>query len=147
MADLLRSANAEWNGDLRGGNGRVSSKSGAVSNVPYSFTTRFENTPGSNPEELIAAAHAACFSMAFANTLAKAGHNPESIKTTATVVMSPKEGGGFRISRVRLETVGDVPGIEDAEFQQIAVQAKEGCPVSVLLAPGLDSIELDARLA
>lgn len=147
MADLLRSANAEWNGDLRGGKGRVSTQSGAVSDVAYSFTTRFENTPGSNPEELIAAAHAGCFSMAFANILAKAGHNPESIKTTATVVMSPKEGGGFRVSRVRLETTGSVPGIDDAEFQKYAAQAKEGCPISVLLASGLDSIELDARLA
>lgn len=147
MADLLRSASAEWNGDLRGGNGRVSTKSGALRDAAYSFATRFENNPGSNPEELIAAAHSACFSMAFANILAKAGHNPESIKTTATVVMVPKDGGGFRVSRVRLETVGSVPGIDDAAFQEFAAQAKDGCPISVLLAPGLDSIELDARLA
>ncbi len=146
MADLSRSASAEWNGDLRGGNGRMSTASGAFRDQAYSFATRFENTPGSNPEEMIAAAHAACFSMAFANALAKGGHTPESVRTTATCVLSPKHGGGFRIARMHLDTVARVPGIDADTFQQIAEQAKTGCPVSVLLAPGLDSIDLKARL-
>ena len=146
MADLYRSASAEWKGDLRGGNGRMSTGSGSVHDQAYSFATRFENNPGTNPEEMIAAAHASCFSMAFANGLAKAGHTPESIRTNATCVMTPKEGGGFRVSQMKLETVGQVPGIDAAEFQRLAEAAKINCPISVLLAPGLDSIELDARL-
>lgn len=147
MADLLRSASAEWKGDLRGGNGQMSASSGAFTNLGYSFSTRFENNPGSNPEEMIAAAHASCFSMAFANALSKEGHVPDSIRTTATCVMSPKEGGGFRVARMRLETVGQVPGVDDATFQRVAELAKNTCPISVLLAPGLDAIELSARLA
>lgn len=146
MADLSRSASAEWNGDLRGGRGIMSTASGAFSDQAYSFATRFENAPGTNPEEMIAAAHAACFSMAFANALAKGGHTPESVRTKATCVLSPKEGGGFRISRMQLDTVARVPGIDAATFQQVAEQAKTNCPVSVLLAPGLDSIDLNARL-
>ena len=146
MADLYRSASAEWNGDLRSGNGRMRTGSGSVQDQAYSFATRFENSPGTNPEEMIAAAHASCFSMAFANGLAKAGHKPESIRTTATCVLSPKDGGGFRVSKMKLETVGHVPGIDAAEFQRFAEDAKNNCPISALLAPGLDSIELDARL-
>ena len=146
MADLLRRAEAEWNGDLRGGKGRISASSGIFKDVPYSFTTRFENEPGTNPEELLAAAHAACFSMAFANTLAKKGYNPESIHTQATCVMSPKEGGGFRIAKMRLVVDGRVPGLDQAAFQQIAEEAEKGCPVSTLLRPGLDEVMVEATL-
>lgn len=146
MADLLRSASAVWEGDLRGGRGNFTASSGAFKELAYSFTTRFENTPGTNPEELLAAAEAACFSMAFANNLAKQGHKPESIRTTATCVMSPKEGGGFRISRMKLETEGTVPGVDEETFQRIAQEASQTCPVSTLLKPGLDGIDLQAKL-
>lgn len=147
MANLERTAQAEWNGDLRGGKGRMSATSGVFTDVPYSFATRFENNPGTNPEELIAAAHAACFSMAFANTLAKKGYNPESIQTRATCTLAPKEGGGFRISKMRLQVTGRVANLDQAAFQQIAEEAERGCPVSVLLRPGLDEITVEASLA
>lgn len=147
MANLERTAQAEWNGDLRGGKGRISATSGIFTDAAYSFATRFENTPGTNPEELIAAAHAACFSMAFANTLAKKGYNPESIRTRATCIMTPKEGGGFRISKMRLQVTGRVANLDGNTFQQIAEEAERGCPVSVLLRPGLDEIAVEALLA
>ncbi len=146
MADLLRSASAVWYGDLRGGKGTFSASSGAFQDLGYSFMTRFENNPGTNPEELIAAAHASCYSMAFANTLAKKGYAPESIRTRATTVFSPKEGGGFRVSRMRLEVEGKVPNIDQATFEQIAKEADQGCPISNLLRPGVDAIEVNAKL-
>lgn len=146
MADLLRSANAVWQGDLRGGKGTFSASSGAFRDAAYSFATRFENNPGTNPEELIAAAHAACFSMAFANNLAKAGFTPDSVATKATCVLSPKQGGGFYVSRMKLETEGRVPNIDDAKFQEIAKLASETCPISALLKPGLEGIDLVAKL-
>jgi osmotically inducible protein OsmC len=147
MADLLRNAEAEWNGDLRSGKGHFSASSGVFKDVPYSFSTRFENAPGSNPEELIAAAHAACFSMAFANVLTQKGYQPEHIHTQATCVMSPKQGGGFRIAKMRLQAEGRVPKLDQATFQQIAEEAEKGCPVSVLLRPGLDEVTVEAKLA
>jgi len=147
MADLLRSANAIWYGDLRGGKGTVSTHSGVLKDTSYSFATRFENNPGTNPEEMIAAAHASCFSMAFANTLAKKGYAPESIHTQSTCVFSPKEGGGFRVSRMRVEVEGKVPNIDEATFVQIAHEADQGCPISNLLRPGVDAIEVNAHLA
>lgn len=146
MADILRSANAVWRGDLRGGNGTFSLSSGVLEDQVYSFLTRFENNPGTNPEELIAAAHASCFSMAFANTLAKKGFPPESIQTKATCVFSPKEGGGFRVSRMVLEVEGKVANLDGATFSQIAEEADKGCPISNLLRPGVDAIEVHARL-
>lgn len=146
MADFLRSANAVWHGDLRGGNGSFSLASGVLENQAYSFLTRFDNSPGTNPEELIAAAHASCFSMAFANTLAKKGFVPESIQTKATCVFSPKEGGGFRVSRMILEVEGKVGNLDEANFKSIAEEADQGCPISNLLRPGVDAIEVHARL-
>ena len=146
MADFLRSADAVWHGDLRGGNGTFSASSGAFNDLAYSFKTRFDNDPGTNPEELIAAAHASCYSMAFANTLAKKGYQPESIRTRATTIFSPKEGGGFRVSRMRLEVEGKVPGLDQATFEQIAHEADQGCPISNLLRPGVDAIEVSAKL-
>jgi osmotically inducible protein OsmC len=144
MADLERRAQATWKGDLKSGKGEVSGTSGVLKGASYTFATRFENAPGTNPEELIAAAHAACFSMAFSNELSKQGHVPVSVETKATVYLSMD--GGPKIYKVRLETAGKVPGIDNAKFQEIARGAKDGCPVSKLLAPGLQTIELDAKL-
>lgn len=127
-----RKAEAEWKGTLREGRGEFKSQSGAISGA-YSFLTRFENAAGTNPEELIGAAHAACFSMALSGGLTKAGHAPNRIHTTATVHLE-KVGEAFGITRIELETEGEVPGIDDATFQQQANGAKEGCPVSKALA-------------
>lgn len=144
MADLQRKAQATWRGDLKAGKGEISGTSAILKAAPYTFATRFENSPGTNPEELIAAAHAACFSMAFSNELAKQGHVPISVETHATCYLSMD--GGPKIYKMRLETWGKVPGIDDAKFQEIARAAKDGCPVSKLLAPGLTTIELEAKL-
>jgi lipoyl-dependent peroxiredoxin len=144
MADINRKASAVWQGDSRSGKGKISTDSGVLNQVAYNWNMRFENEPGTNPEELIAAAHAGCFSMAFASMLSKDGFTVENISTQATCVMTPKPGGGMRISKMRLETQAKVPGIDEAKFQEIAAAAKNGCPVSSLLAPGLDAIEFTA---
>lgn len=146
MADILRSADAVWNGALREGNGSIDSQSGVISHTPYSFATRFEQAPGTNPEELIAAAHAACYSMALAATLGRAGHQPQQIRTHATATLAPQQPSGFRITKMRLETTGTVPGIDDQTFKQVAQDAEKTCPVSNALRGGLE-IELDATLA
>jgi osmotically inducible protein OsmC len=145
MADLKRRAEAVWEGKLRDGEGRITSDSGVLKDATYSFLTRFENEPGTNPEELIAAAHAGCFSMAFANTLAEKGYDPESIETHATCVMTSQKGGGFAITKMLLKVHGRVPGVDQAIFEQIAEEADAGCPVSNLLREGLE-IELEATL-
>jgi osmotically inducible protein OsmC len=145
MAEINRKASAVWRGKLKKGQGRISSESGVLRDASYSFGTRFESEPGTNPEELIAAAHAACFSMAFAGALAEGGYEPESIETHATCTLRRREGGGFEITRMRLVTRGNVPGIDDETFERLAHQADEGCPVSRLLRPGLE-IQLDAAL-
>jgi osmotically inducible protein OsmC len=145
MAEFRRTAEAVWKGDLRGGNGRIASESGVLDDVGYSFSTRFENEPGTNPEELIAAAHAGCFSMAFASTLAEKGHRPESIETHATCVLASRKGGGFAITQMLLKVRGRVPDIDQVLFEQIAEEADGGCPVSNLLREGLD-IQLEATL-
>jgi osmotically inducible protein OsmC len=138
-----RTAEAEWKGTLREGEGNVSLGSGAFSGA-YSFRSRFEEGTGTNPEELIGAAHAGCFSMALAGGLDRAGHAPESIHTVARVSIEA-QNGGFAITRSSLETEARVPGIDESEFKQLADEAKAGCPVSKALA-GVQ-IELDARLA
>ena len=138
-----RNAEAEWQGDLKSGSGTVSLGSGAYKG-PYSFQSRFEEGAGTNPEELIGAAHAGCFSMAFANGLAKAGFEPKRVSTTANVSLMKGEGG-FAISQIELKTEADVPGIDDAKFQQLAEEAKKGCPVSKALAA--TQIKLEAKLA
>ena len=138
----VRVASAEWKGNLPKGSGTLETETGSVKGK-YSFASRFEEGAGSNPEELIAAAHAACFSMAFANGLAKAGHEAESIKTTARVFLE-KGPDGFGISRIRLECVGRVPGLDEDTFQEHAQGAKVGCPVSKALSA--TPIELEARL-
>jgi len=146
MADIKRTAEAAWNGDLRSGNGRITSGSGVLKDERYSFATRFEDSPGTNPEELIAAAHAACCNMAFAHTLSSKGYQPQRIETHAICSLSPQEGGGFKITKMRLEARGQVPGIDEATFRQIAQEAERGCPVSNALRGGV-AIELDAILA
>jgi osmotically inducible protein OsmC len=138
----VRVANAEWKGNLPKGSGSLETETGFVKGN-YSFSSRFEEGAGTNPEELIAAAHAGCFSMAFANILAKAGHEAESIRTTARVYLE-KGPDGFGISRIELECVGRVPGVDDATFQEHARSAKVGCPVSRALAA--TPIELVASL-
>jgi lipoyl-dependent peroxiredoxin len=139
---VARKADAEWQGDLRSGQGQLSLGSGAYSG-PYSFRSRFESGDGTNPEELIGAAHAGCFSMALAAGLSAAGHAPERIRTQATVEIE-KQDGGFAITRIRLETEAKVPGIDEAGFREQAQTAKANCPVSKALAG--TTIELDAKL-
>jgi osmotically inducible protein OsmC len=140
MAAIERTASGTWRGDLRGGNGSIDSASGVLRDAPFSFATRFENAKGTNPEELIAAAHAACFSMAFANYLSGQGHKPEEISTRAAVTL--QDGA---ISKMRLATEGKVPGLDQATFERLAREAEKKCPVSNLLRNGL-TITLEAKL-
>jgi osmotically inducible protein OsmC len=135
--------NAEWKGDLRSGSGTFTA--GDSINGEYSFKSRFEDGPGANPEQLIAAAHASCFSMALSNMLAEAGTPVDSVKTDATVTLRIVDGAPT-ITKIELVTVGQVPGIDEDTFKQTADQAKAGCPVSKALA-GVDEITLDASLA
>jgi osmotically inducible protein OsmC len=139
----IRTASAEWKGDLTGGSGSFASASGAIGGT-YSFGTRFEEEPGTNPEELIAAAHASCFSMALSLVLGNGGNVPDSIRTEAKVQLL-KQGEGFGITRIELVTVGRVPGIDEAGFRQAAEAAKEGCPISQALA-AVPEITVEARL-
>jgi osmotically inducible protein OsmC len=140
MPEINRTATGKWTGDLKTGNGKIGSTSGVLSDTPFTFATRFENAKGTNPEELIAAAHAACFSMAFSNFLSQKGHVPDEISTSATITL---ESG--KITKVHLDTVGKVPGLTAAEFKSYAIEAEAKCPVSNLLRPGL-SISLEAKL-
>jgi osmotically inducible protein OsmC len=138
-----RTAEARWDGSLQEGKGTMRMASGAYEG-PYSFQSRFQEGDGTNPEELIAAAHAGCFSMALSLVLGEAGHELQSVETTATVHIE-KAGEGFAITRIGLNTRARVPGVSEDEFQQAAEAAKEGCPVSQALG-GVDSIELRASL-
>ena len=137
-----RKADARWEGSLQEGSGTMRLGGGAYEG-PYSFKSRFEDGNGTNPEELIAAAHAGCFSMALSGALGRAGHEPRSVATTASVHLN-KTDAGFRIQRIDLVTEADVPGIDDAAFQDIANTAKQTCPVSAVLAAA--EITLDAKL-
>jgi osmotically inducible protein OsmC len=134
---------AEWQGDLRTGTGTFTA--GDTISGEYSFRSRFEDGPGANPEQLIAAAHASCFSMALSNMLAEAGTPPESVRTDATVTLRPVDGAPT-ITKIALVTVGRVPGLDEAGFQKHAAAAKAGCPVSRALA-GVPEITLEASLA
>jgi osmotically inducible protein OsmC len=138
-----RTANARWNGSLQEGTGTMRMASGSYEG-PYSFQSRFEEGDGTNPEELIAAAHAGCFSMALSGELGRSGHEVESVETEARVHLEKVEGG-FAIKRIEMLTRASVPGIDDDEFQKHAQAAKEGCPVSQALA-AVESIEVDAEL-
>jgi osmotically inducible protein OsmC len=129
---LKRKASAVWNGNLKEGKGRISTASGVLKDTQYSFSTRFEEGAGTNPEELIAAAHAGCFSMALSGQLTTAGHPPESVDTTATVSMD-KTDAGFTVTAVHLDVKARVPGIDQQGFETAANNAKAGCPISRLL--------------
>ncbi len=129
---MERKANAVWKGGLKDGKGEFSAPSGVFAHVPYSFTTRFENAPGTNPEELIAAAHAACFSMALSAQLGGANLTPEHINTTANLKME-KLDSGWTITAIHLDVSAKVPKADDAAFQKAAADAKAGCPVSKVL--------------
>ncbi len=129
---MERKASAVWKGGLKDGKGTVSSTSGVLSNTPYSFATRFEGTPGTNPEELIAAAHAGCFSMALSAQLGAANLTPESINTSATLTMEKLEAG-WTITAVHLDVIAKVPGASAEAFNKAAQDAKAGCPVSKVL--------------
>jgi osmotically inducible protein OsmC len=141
MAAIERTASAVWRGDLKSGSGGISAASGVPRDAPFTYATRFENARSTNPEELIAAAHAACFSMAFANYLSMQGHRPLQINTRATVSL---ENGV--IGKMHLVTHGQVPGMSDSAFKEYAAEAEKKCPVSNLLRRGL-TITLDATLA
>jgi osmotically inducible protein OsmC len=139
-----RRASAVWNGSLTEGNGTMRMASGAYEG-PYSFQSRFEEGDGTNPEELIAAAHAGCFSMALSAELGNLGHTPDSVETEATVHLDQVEHG-FAIKRIELRTRVTAPGVPESDLEQAAEAAKKGCPVSQALA-AVESIELDAGLA
>src|SRR3954467_1492916 len=138
-----RSGSATWRGDLQGGDGDLRVGDGVFEGA-YSFKSRFEEGEGTNPEELIAAAHASCFAMAFANTLAGEGHTPEEVNAQARVVLKEVDGAPT-IARIELKAESSVPGIDDDEYQRLAEQAKRDCPVSRALA-GVKEIQLEARL-
>ena len=138
----IRKANAEWNGGLKGGKGKVALGSGAFEG-PYSFQSRFEEGSGTNPEELIGAAHAGCYSMALSGALEGAGFSPESVKTEAHVSLV-KEGAGFTIDKIKLVTNAKIPDISEEDFEKHAQGAKENCPISKALSA--TQIELEANL-
>ncbi len=141
---MKRKASAVWQGDLKSGRGTISTESGVLDATKYSFTTRFENGPGTNPEELIAAAHAGCFSMALSFALQQAGFTAEKIATSATLSLENLPQTSWTITAVHLDTTATVPGIAADKFAEIAAGAKAGCPVSRVLKA---EITLDAKLA
>ena len=129
---MQRTANAHWSGGLKDGKGTISTQSGVLSQTQYSFSTRFENGIGTNPEELIAAAHAGCFTMALSAQLGEAGMKAESIDTTATVTLE-KTDAGFTITSSHLDVKAKIPGADKAKFDQAAQNAEKGCPISRVL--------------
>lgn len=139
---IHKKGQAHWEGNIKEGKGTISTESGALDKQPYGFNTRFEGKPGTNPEELIGAAHAACFSMALSLMLTEAGHVAKSIDTKANVSLD-KVDGGFAISKVALQSKVKLPGIDKAKFDEIIQKAKAGCPVSKLLKA---EITLDYQL-
>ncbi len=142
MPPIERTATGRWRGDLKTGTGLIDAPtSGVLKDVPFTYATRFEHAPGTNPEELIAAAHAACYSMALSNYLSQQGHVPDQIETRATITLD-----SGTITKMHLVTRGRVPGVDDAAFKRFADEAEKKCPVSNLLRPGLE-ISLDAALS
>lgn len=136
MAGIERRAQAAWDGDPKTGRGFLTTASGVLDKEPYSFGTRFENAVGTNPEELIAAAHAGCYSMALAVTLSSQGYTPERIETEATVTLTRQPQNGFRITKIRLDVRARVPGANQDKLQELSQKAHEGCPVSNALKRG-----------
>ena len=139
---IKRRGSAVWQGGLKDGHGSLSTESGALKEYPYAFSSRFEGQRGSNPEELIGAAHAGCFSMALSNILGEAGLKADRLETTSEVAIEQVEGG-FAITTVHLTLRAKIPGVDDAKFQELAGKAKAGCPVSKLMKA---EITLDAKL-
>jgi lipoyl-dependent peroxiredoxin len=140
---MQRTATARWQGGLKDGRGSISTQSGVLSNTQYSFSTRFEQGKGTNPEELVAAAHAGCFSMALSAQLEKAGIKAESIETTATVTLETRDTG-FEVTESHLDVTARIPGADHKKFEAAANEAKAGCPISRVLKA---KITMDARLA
>lgn len=139
---MVRKASAVWKGSLKEGKGTISSESGVLSNTSYSFSTRFENAKGTNPEELIAAAHAGCFTMALSAQLGNAGITPESLETTASLSLDKLEAG-WTVTKIHLDVTARIPGADKAAFDKAAENAKAGCPISRLLKA---EITMTARL-
>jgi lipoyl-dependent peroxiredoxin len=139
---MIRKASAVWKGSLKEGKGTVSTESGTLSNTQYSFTTRFEDGRGTNPEELIAAAHAGCFTMALSAQLGTAGITPESLETTASLSFD-KLDAGWTVTKIHLDVAARIPGVDKSAFQKAAENAKAGCPISRLLKA---EITMSARL-
>lgn len=139
---MKRTASAIWSGDLKSGHGALATQSGVLKETPYSFATRFENAPGTNPEELIAAAHAGCFTMALSAALTRAGFPPKRLATQASLVLE-QVAGNWTITSVHLENEAWVPAISESQFQQIAADAKANCPVSRVLRA---EVSLHAKL-
>ena len=146
MVMIERTATAVWNGTLKEGDGRIDTASGVLKETPYSFTTRFERSPGTNPEELLASSHAACYSMAFALTLSNKGYHPASINTQATCYLESQKESGFKIVKMRLETTGEVSDMDTETFERMAREAEAICVISNALRAGVD-IELEASMA
>ena len=140
---MKRKASAVWNGDLKLGKGTISTESGVLAATPYSFSTRFEGVRGTNPEELIGAAHAGCFTMALSAELSKAGFVAESLSTAATVTLDNVPPAGWTVTKIDLQLTAKVPNITPEKFAEIAAGAKAGCPISRLLKA---EITLDAKL-
>ncbi|MBX3378663.1 MAG: OsmC family protein [Phycisphaeraceae bacterium] len=132
MPTIKRTAQAQWNGSIKDGAGTLSAPGGALKNTPYSFASRFESANGTNPEELIAAAHAGCFTMALSFIMSNNGITPTKLATNATLSME-QVGGGWQIAAIHLDVTGTVPGIDSAKFEQLANEAKTNCPVSKVL--------------
>lgn len=145
MTEFNRKAGVLWTGDLQTGTGLISTESRTLFELPYSHATRFGDEVGLNPEELIAAAHAACFSMSVASTLKKNGYEPVQTETTATCTLASKNGGGHEITAMRLHARCEVPDIDEATFERLVLEADENCPVSNLLRNGL-TIEITTAL-
>lgn len=143
---IRRRASGTWTGPLKEGQGSISTQSGALKDLPFSFATRFGDTPGTNPEELIAGAHAGCYSMALTAYLGSKSIASKRIETKAICELQPLDGGGFKIATMHLTVTGEVDGIDNEQFQQLAREAEKTCPVSNALR-GSVAIELDANLA
>lgn len=143
--EKYRKAGVLWTGDLKNGNGIVSTESRALFEQPLTYGMRFEEEEGTNPEELIAAAHATCFSMALASIIAKHGYEPVRTDTTATCILKETEGGGHEINTMQLHVRAVVPGVDENTLRQLILEADEACPVSNLLRNGLE-IQIDATL-
>lgn len=146
MPEIKREGKAVWKGGLKDGSGTTTTQSGFLKDLPYSVPSRFENAKGTNPEELIAAAHASCFSMMLSKILGDQNKTAQQIATTATLTMQ-LSATGAKITSIHLVTEASVPGMDAAAFKKAADEAKEKCPISTLLRPGLESLTLEARLA